>query len=115
MNFLRLWRLAAVLPALACGGDRSGPDAVEAIDAEAFIEAFVDLRVGALVSDGGLVTDEARSEVLSEHGVTEADLVRFAEVHGEDLAFMRQVWNEVELRLERRRPPREEAGEGPAG
>ena len=115
MNFLRLWRLAAVLPALACGGDRSGPDVAEAIAAEVFIATFVDLRVGALVSDDGLVTDESRSEVLSLHGVTEADLVYFAEMHGEDLTFMRQVWNEVELRLEQRRPPREDLGEGPAG
>ena len=101
--FRRLWRLAAVLPALACGGDGSGPDVGEAIDAEAFIATYVDLRVAALVSDDGLVTEENRLEVLSRHAVTEADLVHFAEVHGEDLTFMREVWNEVEQRLEQQR------------
>jgi hypothetical protein len=33
------------------------------------------------------------------------------EVHGRDLDFMREVWNEVEIRLEERRLPGEDLGD----
>ncbi len=82
---------------VACGG---GP-AADAIDRETFIAAYVDLRVAALETDSARLADGDRAEVLSRHGVTADDLTFFAEAHATDLEFMRDVWNEIELLLDR--------------
>lgn len=92
----RLAGLIALTVSLACGG----PSA-DTIDREVFIATYVDLRVAALDTDTAKVGTEEREEVLRRHGVTAEDLTTFAEVHATDLEFMRDVWNEVELRLDR--------------
>ena len=86
------------LVALACGssGSQAGDSALER---EVFVATYVDLRVTALTGDGEL-TDAQRSEVLARHGVTEDDLTGFAEAHGPDLPYMRDVWNDIEARLD---------------
>jgi len=103
--------LLAMLTLVACAAEGTGPDSRDAVDREAFIASFVDLRVAALLSEDGHLTDDSRIEVLSSHGVTEGDLTVFVEVHGRDLDFMREVWNEVEIRLEERRLPGEDLGD----
>ena len=91
-----LLTLLAFVPTLAaCGGDAS-----DTIDRDAFIQTYVDLRIAALDSDSLRLSDEDREEVLGRHGVTIADLETFAEVHATDLDYMRDVWNEVEVRLD---------------
>ena len=70
------------------------------MDREVFIQTYVDLRVAALSTETQQLSDEDRAEVLTRGGVTADDLVNFAEVHGRDLDFMRNVWNDVELRME---------------
>ncbi|MEX2467126.1 MAG: hypothetical protein WD995_09450 [Gemmatimonadota bacterium] len=65
-----------------------------------FIDAYVDLRVTALRAEEGLLTDSARAVVLERHGMTEDELLRFVDAHGRDLDYMRDLWNEVELRLD---------------
>lgn len=91
--------IALVTVTAACGSD--GPDT---IDRQAFIDTYVDLRVAALTSETGTVSDADRTRILQEHGVTEDDLLTFADVHGRDAVFMRDVWDEVERRLDERRP-----------
>jgi hypothetical protein len=82
----------------------AAPRAGATIDREAFIATYVGLRVAALRADEQVVSDDARDEVLAENGVSGDDLLRFAEVHGGDVEFMRDVWNEVELRMDALRP-----------
>ena len=65
-----------------------------------FVSTYVDLRVAALRRDDETLTDSARAAVLARHGVTEGDLLDFASTHGGDLDFMRDLWNEVEARLD---------------
>lgn len=87
-----------LLAPAACGG---GPGAGEAdvLDRQTFIDTVVDLRSAALENDG--VLELRRKEtILSEHGVTEDQLVRFAEVHGQEASYMLAVWDEVQRRLE---------------
>lgn len=85
-----------VLPTAGCG-----PDSANAtIERERFIQTYVDLRVAALETDSQRIAEGARGEVLARNGVTEQDLVHFAEVHAAELEFMRDVWNEVELRMD---------------
>jgi hypothetical protein len=84
-----------VVGMLGCG---STPG--ETIEREAFISTYVDLRTAAADTDTLRIGDTERAEVLARHGVTREDLSRFVDVYAEDLEFMREVWNEVEVRLD---------------
>ena len=89
------------LAANACAASGGGQ---ETIEREQFIQTYVDLRVGALTDEARQISDEARDRVLAEHGVTEDELLAFADVHGRDVDFMKDVWDEVERRLDEVRP-----------
>ena len=84
------------LSTVACDG---GTDA-SLVSRTQFVETYVDLRVSALRREDETLTDSARAAVLSRHGVTEDQLLEFASAHGADLEFMRDLWNEVEARLD---------------
>ncbi len=92
------WRVAAAL-LLAAGCEEGG--APETIGREVFVETYVALRVAELSerADDG-ISAGARERVLAENGVTEEELLAFAEVHGPDVNFMERVWEDVESRLE---------------
>ena len=92
--------LGLLLSSLACGGSQSNLPAGDLIEPEDFIATYVDLRAAALITEDGQVTEVGRSEVLDHHGISEEDLISFAETYGEDLTFMQEIWNEIELRLE---------------
>jgi len=89
--------LAALLAPGACGGE----PAVETVDRDVFVQAYADLRISALMTDSQRVSMPARDSILEGHGVTPEDLEVFAEVHSHDLEFMRDVWNDVELLLDK--------------
>jgi hypothetical protein len=95
--------LALCGAAPACSGDASTPAASGGIDRETFIATYVDLRAVTIRGDSFAISDAQRADVLSRHGVTEAELLGFAELHGEDAPFMRSVWDEVESRLDAQR------------
>ena len=92
--------LGLLLSSLACGGSQSNLPAGDLIEPEDFIATYVDLRAAALITEDGQVTEVGRSEILDHHGISEEDLISFAEAYGEDLTFMQEIWNEIELRLE---------------
>lgn len=94
---------SAVALLAGCGGDAAAPADATAIDRETFIAAYVDLRTAAVRSESPEIPDGERAAVLARHGVTEEDLLGFAEAHGRDVAFMREVWDEVEARLDAQR------------
>lgn len=100
MKRLRTFALAfaTVVPltVAACGGD-ADPSLVSRAR---FVDAYVDLRVSALRRDDEALTDSARAAVLARHGVTEDQLLDFAAAHGGDLEFMRDLWNQIEARLD---------------
>jgi hypothetical protein len=81
---------------LASAGCRGSPDT---IDRQVFVDTYVELRTTALANLTGQIRPDERDSVLARHGVTEEDLLRFAEVHGRDVEFMAEVWAEVETRL----------------
>jgi hypothetical protein len=95
--------LGILLSFLACGESRSNLPAGDLIEPEDFIETYVDLRAAALITEDGQVTEAGRSEVLDRHGISEEDLISFTQAYGEDLMFMQELWNEIELRLENTR------------
>lgn len=92
--------LVLLLVAGACGIDEDAPPrGRETISRETFIATFVELRRSALESETGQITDEERERILSEHEITEDDLVTFVDVHGGRIDFMRDIWTEVETRV----------------
>jgi len=101
--WLRALALALTLAATSCGGETSTPSAQGGLDRETFVATYVDLRAVAIRSDSFAITDAQRATILSRHGVTEETLLGFAEIHGEDVSFMRSVWDEVEARLDAQR------------
>ncbi|HSR40804.1 MAG TPA: hypothetical protein VLL48_01500, partial [Longimicrobiales bacterium] len=84
-----------------CGGG-ADEDAPPTIEREAFVATYTDLRLATLRA-AGVPDANRRDAILQEHGVTEEELVEFAEVHGRDADFMRDVWDEVEQRLQEAR------------
>ncbi len=93
--------LAAIAGVAACGGATGGD--TDTMDREVFVQTYVDLRVSALETDSQRLATPAREAILSEHGVTAEELTRFADANAADLEFMREVWNEIELRMDQ--PP----------
>lgn len=90
--------VASVTLALAsCGGDALP----ETIERDTFVQAYANLRIAAVETDSGRIAFAVRDSILDVFGVTEGDLMIFADVHAEELEFMRDVWNDVELLMDR--------------
>ena len=83
----------------ACAQSGSEPEGEGLITRELFTETFFQLRVAALLDPYHEITVQARDRVLQELGVTQEDLLRFAEVMGNDPVYMERIWDEVEARL----------------
>lgn len=81
----------------ACGDDPASYDGP--IDRETFVATYVDLRLSALGTPSGVITEAERSRVLEKHAVTEDDLLGFADAWGADPAAMRSIWEDVQRRL----------------
>ena len=93
-------RARTVIAALVLFGScRGGGEPEDVIDRETFIATYVDLRVAALSSPTGTLSDADRMRVLREHGVSEQELLAFAEARGGDPVYMTAVWEEVQARL----------------
>lgn len=89
--------LFAAVFTVGCG--ESTPEGL--IEEETFIETYVELRIAALDTDSSRIADSDRETILAAQGVTEDDLLEFVRVHSSNLDYMRDVWNEVELRMDR--------------
>jgi hypothetical protein len=91
------------LAALATAACRPGPaeaPATSTLDREVFIATYVDLRSAAVREGHSVMDADRRREILEAHGVAEAELLAFAEAHGEDVSYMQGVWDEVETKLD---------------
>lgn len=87
-----------------CG--EGGAEPQEAgIDRAVFVETYVGLRRAALRTGRTPIPAEERERILEEHGVTPDELLEFIEIHGQDLDFMKSVWDTVEARLGQEPPP----------
>jgi hypothetical protein len=88
--------LLVTIGAVACGGE---PEPAT-IDRSTFIDTYVALRTAALQRGNAAVDAPLRDTVLRAAGVTEEELLTFAEVHGADFDFMREVWADVSAQLD---------------
>ena len=103
-----LLALIGAVGLVGCAAD----DEPRLISREEFVEAYVALRLAALEESGGSertpISPEARERTLAEQGVTEEELLRFAEIKGGDVVYMKELWRDVERRMgELRLPPDE--------
>lgn len=98
-SFHTLGLVVLCLSTLLGCGDRAS-DRGLAVSRARFVDTYVDLRIEALRTETETLTDSTRATVLARHGVTEEDLLDFAEAVGGDLDYMRDLWNEIELRLD---------------
>ena len=89
--------LALALAAAGACQDLS-PDA--GLTREAFVETYVALRAAGLQSASGVISPADRERILAERGVDPEELLEFAATHGGNVAFMKEVWDEIESRLE---------------
>ena len=92
----KLTLLTLLFTHAACGGDTTAIANGDIPDRDTFVTAFVDLRLAAIESEDFVVTDSERDRILSSHGIDGESLLLFANVHGMDVEFMRDVWNDVE-------------------
>jgi hypothetical protein len=83
----------------ACDGGVPGSERERTIPRETFIRAMVELRLLAAESPEEGVATTRRDGLLGELGVTSEQLIRFAEVHGRNVPYMNDVWNEVHRQL----------------
>ncbi len=97
MGKLLYFAAALLLPLGACNG--SGGDDAETISREAFVEAYYRLRVEGLQSTEMEIPIRARDRILADLGLSEEDLIRFAEVRGADYQLMQGIWEEVDSLL----------------
>ena len=94
----KLFITALLVLCSGCSKERTAaPTGV--IDREVFIATYVDLRDGALGNQLKVLSDEQRERILREHGVTEEQLLAFAEAWGADTEYMTKVWDEVKARM----------------
>jgi hypothetical protein len=116
---VRKIRLSPLIPVLlffqACSSPEPQGPVEETIDPELFVSAYVELRVAALQVENQQLSVTARDRVLERVGVEDEDLLRFVEVHGEDVQLMRRLWEEVDSILEARRRPEEGEDQLPGG
>ena len=90
----------ALLPAavlLTVAGCEQAPDS---ISRQEFVNTYVALRTAELRGNSAVITARARDSVLAARGVSEEDLVTFADVHGDDPVYMAELWGEVADSLE---------------
>ena len=90
---------ALLIPLSGCQGDSASP-IQDTIDREMFIDTYVALRVEGLAAPNQIIPPEVRDRILADRGLDADDLLAFTEVYGADVDFMRDVWDEIEERLE---------------
>lgn len=87
---------------LAAGGCGRSEEP-QTIPTETFVATYVDLRMATLRSGLDELPPAQRDEILARHGVSEEDLLRFADVWGRDPTLMHPIWDTVEARIDAQR------------
>lgn len=103
--------LLAVIPVVGCSSGDGGRSPAETISRDAFIKAYIELRLESQRHMDHEIPLEERDRILESLDLTPEDLLEFVEVHGGDPDFMHELWAEVDEKLrEARLGPRTEPG-----
>ncbi|MFC1575050.1 hypothetical protein ACFL5A_00185 [Gemmatimonadota bacterium] len=112
-SILLILSAGACLAGAGCSPDESPPGAEDTITREAFVEAYVELRVAGLTTIDQEIPLAERDRILAEQGLTDQDLLRFIEVWGQDAALMEELWKELDDRLREAERDWDDEPEGP--
>jgi hypothetical protein len=97
------WRPTAMRGLLAMGlafsAACSEETPVTSVDRETFVATYVELRRAAMENPNGRISPERKEQILTARGLTEEDLLAFAEAWGRDVDTMAAIWTDVEQRL----------------
>lgn len=109
------YALAGVLLFAACG-EKGAPaiDTEGLIDRELFVQTYVELRMESFDNTPKIITIGERDAILDERGVSEEELRLFLEVRGSDVAFMKDLWAEIEAQILSLLSPEGDSSEGEA-
>ena len=92
----RILVLAGVFGIAGCDGTPQLEIPDGTLSREQFIAAYVDLRYAALEVGVSEPDPAARDSIMASHNVTAQDMFQFLDVYGRDVAFMRDLWDEIE-------------------
>ncbi len=107
---------ALLLPSAGCSSPEPDLAEFQTIPRETFIQAYVELRAAALRSSRYQIGVAQRDSILEGLGITEQDLITFAETRGGDLEYLKELWAEVDSVMRSRRSgPQGRAGSGGPG
>jgi len=85
---------ATLALAAACRREPAG------LDPDVYVEAMARLSYADIVLFERARVDSARAAILSDLGVTAAELVAFADRNGDDIARMQAVWGRIRDRVD---------------
>ena len=81
-------------------GCRSEPEQ-ETITREQFVDVIVQLRQADAATDDPAEFEASKATILGDAGITDSMLIAYSRVHGNDIAFMAEVWDTIARRLVR--------------
>ncbi len=101
---------------LLWGCERGFPQAGSepTIEEDRFVAVMADLRGEMQELDGRILGEAERGTILQRHGVTEEDLLHFADNYGPDVSFMHRVWTRVDSTMAARTAEPGSPGDGGA-
>ncbi len=100
--------LGTLLSLSGCKSEESGR-----LSREEYIEVFVEILLAAEETRDSVAATYATLAILEKHGLTEDDLIEFANRYVDDAQGLADIWAEIEERL--RAPVEEEEPEGDPG
>jgi hypothetical protein len=86
--------LGTLLFAAGCSNPEAGP-----ISREDYIDLYVRILQAADAAPDTLAASDSARRILAERGVTEDDLMEFAQRYVEDPSELARIWEEIEDRL----------------
>lgn len=101
----RLTRALAAALTLAACRPAGRSETVAGVSPSRYADAMVELRRLAADTHSAAEFQARKAETLARLHVTEPQLQEFARAHATDVALMSAVWDTVEARLGRARPP----------
>lgn len=70
------------------------------LDPEVYVEAIARLTFADIMLFEEARLDSARVAIVSELGTSAEELVAFAERHGDDIAYMHEIWTRIRQRVD---------------
>jgi hypothetical protein len=91
--------LSALLYLGGCGGSEE-----PALTEDEYVDAYVEILRAIDEEPDEVAASERAQEIMKRRGITEEDLVEFAQRHRDDPKYLAEVWRRIEMRLRNPEP-----------